>query len=189
LASFDDLVDHIGDPEYLLVGIEAREGDTGVFNAQTIVMIDEISQFLEDHRHITQVRSLSKYQCTHDDAGILASDDLFEDVEALSGRPELLNDARNIMPAERLALGALISEDFKHTRILARNIYLPGENIHKVEFVNDLRAFINTHGYKEQGFNVHLSGVPVIGERFETLMQNDMAKINPLMTVVTARPI
>jgi len=184
LQAFDRLVDLFGDPNYLLVGVEAREQDRDLFNVETITMIDEISNFLEDHRHITQIRSLSEYQYTHDDNGMMATDDLFEYVEDLEQQPEILDDARGVMAAEQLALEALITPDFRHTQIVARAVYLPGENVHNVELVNELLAFIAENGYREQGFELHLSGMPVIGERFETLTQRDMAWINPVMGVV-----
>jgi len=184
LEAFDRLVDRFGDPEYLMVGIQARAGDVDVFTAKTVLMIDEISEFLEDHRYINQVRSLSNYQYTHDDGGIMATDDLFEDVENLAADPSLLNTAREVMANEKLALETLITPDFQHTRIIARAVYRPGENTHNVELTQELLAFIVQQGYREQGFELQLSGVPVIGERFETLTQSDMAWINPVMGVI-----
>lgn len=184
LIAFNDLVEKFGDPEYLLVGVPARARDADVFEAETIKMIDGLTRFLENHRHVTQVRSLSKYQYTHYDNGMLATDDLFEDVDALADEPELLKDARKVMAGEQLALETLITRDFKHTQIIARTTYLPGENHHKVELVHELQAFIEENSYLDQGYQLHLSGMPVIGERFETLTQNDMAWLNPTMMVI-----
>lgn len=184
LTSFNNLVDKFGDPEYLVVGIPARAEDEDVFTAETLRMIDEMTVFLEDHRHVTQVRSLSKYQYTHDDDGVMATDDLFEDIDALEKNPKLLDQAREIMSGEKLALETLITRDFKNTQIVARNVYLPGENTHKVELVHELQDFIAKHGYREAGHHIRLSGMPVIGERFEVLTQNDMAWINPTMGVI-----
>lgn len=182
LQIFNQLLDKFGDNEYLLVGAPARPGDQDVFTADTLQMIDQITRFLEDHRHVTQVRSLSKYQYTHNHGGLLATDDLFEDISNLTA--EDLAHARNIMQGEQLALDLLVTEDFQHTRIAARTEYRAGENDHKVAVVTELREFIDAQGFAEQGFELHLSGIPVIGERFETLTQRDMAWINPVMTVL-----
>jgi len=184
LLAFDRLVDYFGDPDYLLVGVPAREQDKDVFNAETISLIHDITRFLEDHRHITQVRSLSKYQYTHDDDGMMATDDLFEDVDTLAEQPGVLQQAREVMAGEELALGLLVTEDFQHTQIIARTVYRPGENSHNVELVQELREFIKTQGYWDKGFDIHMSGVPVVGERFETLTENDMAWLNPTMMVI-----
>ena len=74
-----------------------------------------------------------------------------------------------------------MTKDFKHARIVARMLYLPGENYQNVELLNELQQFIDEQGFRGQGFTLHLSGAPVIGERFETLTQRDMAWINPVM--------
>jgi predicted RND superfamily exporter protein len=184
LTSFNQLVEHFGDNEYLLIGIRARPGDADVFTADTVRVIAELTDFLDNHPLVTQVRSLSKYQYTHDDGGLLATDELFEDVAALNEQPEVLNNAREIMQGEQLALGSLITEDLQNTLIAARTVYRPGENNHKVEIVTDVRDFIAKQGYAQQGYTLHMSGVPVIGERFQTLTQRDMAWINPVMAVL-----
>lgn len=184
LANFDKLLDLFGDSEYLVVGIPAREQDQDVFNPETITVIDELTQFLEEHEHVTQVRSISKYQYTHNDNGLLATDDLFEDIDTLSSEPEALNSARGIMAEEQLALDTLITRDFQHTRIAARVEYIKNENDHNVKLVKDLLNFIDQQAYRERGFELRLSGVPVIGERFETLTKEDQAILNPAMAIV-----
>lgn len=184
LLAYNRLIERFGEPEHLVIGIPARAGDRDVFEAETIQMIDELSTFLEDHRHISLVRSLSKYQYTHDDEGMMATDDLFEDVDELADDPELLEAAREIMAGEKLALGKLVTTDFKHTQIVARSAYIHGENQHKVDLVNEVRDFIAEQGYAERGYTLHLSGDPYIGERFQTLTERDMAWINPTMGVI-----
>lgn len=184
LLAFNRLLERFGDPEHLVIGIPARETDKDVFEAETILMIEELSNFLEDHRHINLVRSLSKYQYTHDDAGMMATDDLFEDIDALTENPEELEHAREIMKGETLALGKLITEDFKHTQIVARSVYIHSENQHKVELVQEVQEFIAKQGYLERGYQLYISGDPFIGERFQTLTERDMAWINPTMGII-----
>jgi predicted RND superfamily exporter protein len=184
LNAFNRLLELFGDNEYLLVGVPARPQDADVFEAKTIRMIHEITQFLESHRHVTQVRSLSKYEYTHDADGMLATDPLFEYPEEISDALEDLNKAREIMRGEKLALGSLLTEDLRHTLIAARTTYRPRENNHKVEVVTELRNFIAKRDYEADGFRLHMSGVPVIGERLQTLTQRDMAWLNPLMGVL-----
>ncbi|MFT7560001.1 MAG: putative RND superfamily exporter protein [Flavobacteriales bacterium] len=184
LIAFDNLLEHFGDSEYLVVGVPTREGDVDIFSAETIRMVEEISTFLEDHEHVTQLRSLSRYQYTHDDDGMLATDDLFEDIDELSDDPSLLDKAREIMRGEILALESLVSRDFKHTRIAARVEYIKNENAHNVKLVSELVEFLEEKQYEAQGFKIKLSGVPYISERFETLTKTDQAVINPAMAVI-----
>ena len=60
LEAFYDMQDKFGDSEYMAVGIPARSGDQDVFHPETIKMIAKITEMLEDHEKVTQVRSLSK---------------------------------------------------------------------------------------------------------------------------------
>jgi len=182
LLAFNRLTDLFGDSEYLSIGLQARGQDKDVFEVDTIHLIDSITQMLEEHEVVTQVRSLSKYQYTHNDDGILATDDLFEEPDAVTLQD--LAQARLIMVNESLALDTLISKDFMQVRLLARTEYRAGDNSHKVKIVTDLVNFIKDQGFEEQGYQIHLAGVPVIGERFETLTKEDMAWINPAMALV-----
>ena len=184
LEAFYDMQEKFGDSEYMAVGIAARPGDKDVFEAETIQMIGMITEMLEDHEIVTQVRSLSKYQYTHNDNEMMATDDLFEDIDEIDETPEILEDAREIILGEKLALDNLVSSDLQHTRIVARTEYIAGENDHKVKVVTDLMNFLEEKGFKEQGYDLHLAGVQVFGERFETLSKKDQAWINPTMSLI-----
>ena len=180
LTNLEMLVDLFGDIDYLSIGIQAREGDQDVFEPETLMMIAELTEFLENHPTVTQVRSLTKYQYTHNDAGMLASDDLLWDLEDA----EVINEARQIMSEETLALGNLITEDYQHTRIVARSEYIKNEDDHKVSFAKDLEAFIAEQQYADEGFHLQLSGQAKTDEQFETLTINDSSWINPTMAGV-----
>lgn len=184
LLAFSRLQDTFGDTEYLMIGIEARIDDEDLFAVDTIKMIAEITDFLERHIHITQVRSLSKYQYTHDDDGVLATDDLFEYLDESYLSEQVLENAREVMANERLALDNIITRDFQHTRIIARVESISGENHHNIKLVNDVLAFIEENQYETQGFDLRLSGTPVFNERFETLTLKDQAVLMPAMGVM-----
>ena len=184
LKAFYEMQEMFGDSEYMAVGIEARPNDKDVFEADTIKMIAMISDMLEDHEIVTQVRSLSKYQYTHSDNNLMRTDDLFEDIDELSENPKLLEKARKIIRGEKLAIDTLVSSDLRHTRIVARTEYRVNDNEHKVKVVKDLMNFIEDNGFKDQGFDLHLAGVQVFGERFETLSKRDQAWINPTMALI-----
>ena len=51
---------------------------------------------------------------------MLVTDDLFEDIDELENDPSTLDKAREVISNEKLALGNLITNDLKHTRIVAR---------------------------------------------------------------------
>jgi len=186
LEIFKDFQDQFGDSEYLMVGLPSREQDQDIFNAETIEVIAELTEFLENHELVTQVRSLSKYQYTHDDDGLLATDYLFEYIEDLSDDPGQLDQARDIIADEEIALDMIITRDFKHSRIIARVVNIPADNDHNVKLVSDLMDFIDGQAYRESGFDLKLSGVPVVNERFETLTLKDLKISQPLVAALIA---
>ena len=115
LKAFYDMQEKFGDSEYMAVGIAARPGDKDVFEPETIKMIAMITEMLEDHEIVTQVRSLSKYQYTHNIDDMMATDDLFEDIDEIDIDPQVLDNARKIILGEKLALDNLVSSDLKNT--------------------------------------------------------------------------
>lgn len=180
LAAFNQLLDRFGDVEYLSIGIEAPADDTDLITPESLGVISELTEFLENRPEVTQVRSLSKYQYTHSGGGMLSTDTVFEDFQD----PELLAEGREILRGEEMALGSLITEDFRHTRIAARVRYEVGSNEYKMSLMGALRDFAAEQGYGERGYPLHLSGQPVFGEQFEVLSKRDQAWINPTMALV-----
>ena len=74
LVEYDRLIELFGDNEYLIVGFEAAEGVSDVFNADTLRDLARVSEFLEFHENITQLRSLTTFQYIHADADDLRTD-------------------------------------------------------------------------------------------------------------------
>ena len=184
LLAFERLQDLFGSSEYLVVGISARGTDQDIFEANTLKMIDEISTMLEDHEIVEQVRSISKYQRTYDKNGMVATDYLIEDFEDLDNQHFVIENAREIIKGEELALDSIITSDLKDTRILARTEYRANDNSHKIQVVNDLRNFIEEKGYVAKGFDLRLGGVPYIGERFETISNTEFGWMIPTQAII-----
>jgi predicted RND superfamily exporter protein len=184
LVNFEYLIDLFGDYEYLIVGIEhlAAEGD--VFNAETLTTIDEITRFFDSHRFVTQVRSLTNYQYTHADGDDLSTDYLIEDPDLLAQRPAMLAEIRAIVRDEELALGTLVSEDLRHARITARVEYRNDTAAHKVALAQEFYQFIADQGLENGPYRLHYSGYPLLSERFETLVQEDMQLLIPVMGIL-----
>ncbi|WP_375055771.1 RND family transporter [Zobellella sp. DQSA1] len=180
LLSFERLLDLFGDVEYLSVGISAPQSHRDVFNEETLYVIHELTEFLEERPEVTQVRSLTKYEYTHSTSAGLATDPLLEDL----GNPEAFQLAREIILDEPIALGQLVTEDFRHARITARVRYQVGKSDYKMSLMAALREFIDEKDYADHGYPVRLSGMPVFTEQFEVLTKRDQRWINPTMAVV-----
>ncbi|MDO3386582.1 efflux RND transporter permease subunit [Gilvimarinus sp. SDUM040013] len=179
LVAFNQLLDLFGDIEYLSVGLEAS-GTDDVFSATNLAVIQDITEFLEDQPQVTQVRSLTKYEYTHSDGAMMATDELLEDISDEYYRDQ----GRKLIGEQPMALGSLITEDLKHTRVVARVRYQVGSSDNKITLMTNLRQFLADQRYIENGINLRLSGQPVFNEQFEVLTKRDQSWINPTMAVV-----
>lgn len=184
LADYDRLLDLFGDNEYLLVGIEATE-DEDIFSAEAMSALLQISDFLEFHPSVTQLRSLTTYQYLSANSFSLSTEYLIEDTPSLASDPQEIARVKDILADEDLALGTLVTEDFRHTRIAARVEYREETSEHKIELVQDLYQFVEEQGLAEaENYRLHLSGYPLVNERFETVSAEDTAFLIPIMITV-----
>lgn len=91
---------------------------------------------------------------------------------------------KTILAEEELAIGTLITEDFRHTRIAARVEYSPDSSEVKVAVTQDLYRFLEEANLESSQFALHLSGYPLVNERFETVSSEDTAVLIPIMILV-----
>jgi len=180
LVAFDQLLDLFGDVEYLSIGIETPSGQPDVFTPETLAVVDNLTRFLENRPEVTQVRSLSKYEYTHSGDGMLATDPLIED----PGDPHSLASARERIPHEPMAMGSLITEDLRHTQVVARVRYEVGASDIKMSLMSAVREHIAEQDFESQGYPLRLSGQPVFTEQFEVLTKRDQRWINPTMALI-----
>ncbi len=180
LKAFNRLLELYGDVEYLTIGVVAPKEDPDLFTPRSLEVIRELTDFLESRPEITRVRSLSKYQYTHSGDGMMATDDLIEDIHD----PDELARARDIIRNEPLALGTLITDDLRHTRVAGRMRYEVGSTKLTMSLMSALHDFIAEGNYEARGYPLHLSGPPVFTEQFEVLTKRDQSWINPTMALI-----
>ncbi len=178
--AFQNMLELFGDNEYLSIGVVASGDNQDLFQAETLDLIEEITVFLEEQEMVTQVRSLTRYQYTHDDDGLLATDYLIEEFDDEFAQEQ----ARSIIVNEPLALGTLITEDLKHTRVVGRVEYKSDTAEHKVELVNRTYDFISQPQFQNSNLEFHFSGQPVFSHEFETVTQSDSSVLNPAMALL-----
>lgn len=184
LAEYDRLLELFGDNEYLVVGFEASDTAEDIFTSDTLDDLNRITEFLEFHPAITQVRSLSNYQYIHADGDTLSTDYLIEDITTLAQDPAAIERTKVILAEEELALGVLITEDFRHTRIAARVDYREGASPHKIELVQALYRFVEEESINSEDYILHLSGYPLVNERYETVSAQDLNILIPIMVLL-----
>ncbi|MBT6058878.1 MAG: MMPL family transporter [Gammaproteobacteria bacterium] len=181
---YDNLIELFGDNEYLIVGFEATSSESDIFNADTLRDIAKVSDFLEYHEYVTQLRSITNFQFIHGDGDDLLTDFLIEDVEDLIGDASAIANTKNILNNETLALDTLITRDFRHTRIAARVEHSDETSAAKVQLVQDLYRFVGEGNLSSDSYILHLSGYPLAQERFETVSAEDIAILIPVMVAL-----
>jgi len=184
IEDYDRLLDLFGDNEYLIVGFEAAGNSEDIFQDETLAALRDVSEFLEFHPYVTQVRSLMTYQYIHANGDDLSTDYLIDDVEDLAADSAEVDRVKSILEQEDLAMGTLITEDFRHTRLAARVEYRNETSELKIELTQDLFRFVEEELEESDQYNLHLSGYPLLNERFETVSANDLALLIPIMVVV-----
>lgn len=184
LIEYDNLIELFGDNEYLIVGFEAAPGADDIFTPDTLRDIGRVSDFLEYHQHISQLRSISTFQYIHADGDDLSTDYLIDDIEELIENPGAIERVKLILNDEELALDTLITRDFRHTRIAARVEYRGDTSETKIQLVQDLYRFIEEENIASDDYILHLSGYPQVQERFETVSAEDTGVLIPIMVVV-----
>lgn len=184
LLEYDNLIELFGDNEYLIVGFEATADEADIFNADTLRDIARVSDFLEYHEYVTQLRSITNFQFIHADDDDLRTDYLIDDVEDLIGDAAAIANTKNILNSESLALDTLITRDFRHTRVAARVEYSSETSESKVQLVQDLYRFVEEENLSSDSYILHLSGYPLAQERFETVSAEDIAILIPVMVLL-----
>ena len=181
LIEFDKLEEFFGDNEYLLIGFEATGTAADVFQPETLVAMQRMSEFLEFHPYITQLRSITNFQYIHASGDDLRTDYLIEKIEDVIGNDKAIEEIKDVLRSEKLALGTLITKDFRHARISARVEYREETSEHKVELVQDLYQFVASENFESDQYVLHLSGYPLVNERFETVTAEDTGFLIPIM--------
>jgi hydrophobe/amphiphile efflux-3 (HAE3) family protein len=183
LADYEELRELFGSSQYLMIGFDASDKDS-VIDFQHLHAIHELTEFLEDHEIVTKVASLSKYQYIHASDDTLRTDDIIEDMEFLEDTDEKMQRIRTIMAGETLVHDFLITQDLKHTVVIARTIYKKGEIDHHVKLVQDTLQFIKEKKYSEKGFKLHITGIPYISDNFLTTSTSDSQTTFPIMVLL-----
>lgn len=184
LLEFDKLEEYFGDNEYLLIGFEATPGTEDIFQPETLDGIQRISDFLDFHPYVTQLRSITNFQYIHANGDDLRTDYLIEDIDEAIGDENEIAKIKTILLEEELALDTLITRDFRNVRIAARVEYRKETSAHKIELVQDLYRFVESDGFVSDQYELHLSGYPLANERFETVTAEDTSVLIPVMILL-----
>jgi len=189
LTQYQQLKDRFGDTQYLVVGVEAREGSENIFDPLTMEAIARIHEFLEEHDLVVDVTSLANYQHIVAEEDVIDTRDLIEDTENVTDLltdPETRQSLAGILSKEEIALELLVTRDLKHTLAVAETVFKKdGRTDHHVKVVNDLYTFLDIEGYADKGIAVHIFGRPFISHQFSTGSGKDQGTAYPLIFLIS----
>jgi hypothetical protein len=186
LEDFDQLVELFGDQEYLVVGVEQLTPGLDIFNPESLSVISTIAGFLDSHRFVSQTSSILSYQYTRASEDNLATELLIKDAKALAEADDPIRweELRSIVASEHLAIGSLLSQDLRHARISARVEYRSDTADHKVILVQELFEFLERTKLESERIDLHISGTPLVNERIETIIRQDLEVLLPIMGIL-----
>lgn len=185
LVKYEKLRELFGSSQYIVVGLEAREGEKTIFSKENLVVIAGIHQFLEDQEHIEKVSSLYNYQYIHSADDMLMTEDLIKDLTTLKGTADEMAAMERIMEGETLVHDYLISKDLRHTVIMAKSVYIKDQIDHQVALMDALNDYLSTLNLTERGYRIRFAGNPVISKNYLATTIKDTSTTLPLMFFLT----
>jgi predicted RND superfamily exporter protein len=172
--------------EFLTIAINKRPGDQDVFNSETLRLIRSFTEFLDEHRNVTKVRSLSRYQYMHTSSGILKIDNVIpedeDEFKQLSAKD--WTQIRAIMQKEHLSEDLIVAADYNSTIISARVIESDVNRNARLELAQDFNQYIIDNDLTNIAWDIHLLGAATINENYFRYSESDSQFIYPVMFVI-----
>ena len=182
LKDYDNFRAIFGNDDAIAISFKMQEG---VFNKDTLHVIQNITKKLWETEYIARVDSITNYQYVHADEEYpdeVIVEDFIEDIDSLS--QEDLETKRSIALEQDLIVGKLISEDAKTTMIVGRMTPKAG-NDPAVSFkLRDAVVEIIEPEVKKHGIKFYLNGGPIINTAFIEIAEHDGATFTPAVILV-----
>ena len=183
LKDYDNFRTVFGNDQAITVSFK---NDQGVFNKESLGVVDRITQKFWETEYIARVDSITNYQYVHTDPqnpDDVIVEDFIEDVESLSH--QALQEKAKIITTEDAIVGRLISKDTKTTTIVARLSPSAGEGPEVSLKLKALTEEIIRPEIEKYGYNFQLNGGPIVNSAFIEIAQADGALFTPLVLLVT----
>jgi hypothetical protein len=185
LLEYNKLKKTFGSDDYLVVGIQASKAVPDVLNADTILAIRKITDFLEEHPAINKVRSMVKYEYMFYQDDMLHVETAIPSSRDYQFPASKWDQIRTILAGEHIAHNLLFTKDLQHTLISARVIEqdkYTGAGEAKTDVSADFRAFLEREGLAQHAnYQIYLSGSATISESFFHFSMVDQSISYPIM--------
>lgn len=164
----------------VIIAVAPKKGD--IFNADTLKMINTLTERAWKVPYSTRVDSIANFQNTRSVADDLYVRDLVREGDDLDARQ--LADIKRVAETEPLLAGQLVARNGKATAVTIR-VNLPGKSIQETPevamFVRDLGEEFKTN-YPDHHF--YFSGMTMMNNAFNEASMKDMSTLTPLMYLI-----
>ncbi|MGK5094113.1 MMPL family transporter [Deltaproteobacteria bacterium TL4] len=181
LKDYKQLKSIYGDGQYLVIGLSPKEKTQQLIHPNALKIIQQLTNFLEAHKAVTKVDSLTNYRYFRAEKDALYLDKLIEDLEAPKEGSEYQKHLISLLQQQTLIQQRLISKDLHHSAIIAKAREGQGNIEAQLKLVEDVRVFLKLYDFEAQGYEVHLSGLVLINERVLTTTEDNADLTRGLM--------
>ena len=182
LKNYDNFRSIFGNDEALTISFK---NENGIFNKESLGVINRITQKLWQTQHIARVDSLTNFQYIHkskDDFDDVIVEDFISDIDSLDDKT--LKEKELIILKEDSIINRIISQDLKTTTIVARLTPNAGDDPEVSLLLNQISKDIVKSDSK-YGYEFILNGGPIVNSSFIEIAQADGALFTPLVLLIT----
>ena len=182
LKNYDNFRSIFGNDEALTISFK---NENGIFNKESLGVINRITQKLWQTQHIARVDSLTNFQYIHkskDDFDDVIVEDFISDIDSLDDKT--LKEKELIILKEDSIINRIISQDLKTTTIVARLTPNAGDDPEVSLLLNQIAKDI-VKSERKYGYEFILNGGPIVNSSFIEIAQADGALFTPLVLLIT----
>ncbi|QSZ42596.1 MMPL family transporter [Sulfurimonas aquatica] len=159
--------------------------ENGIMNPKALGVIDRLTNKLWETKNIARVDSLTNYQYVHsnpEEPDDIIVEDFFEDISSLTALE--FKQKEEIALKEDLLVNRIISSDGKTTMIVGRLTPKVGDIFGAVKEVGrTVQGYVDEES-KNNGYEFHLAGGPILNLTFSTLGKSDITTFTPIILLI-----
>ncbi len=176
LRDYRQFLHQFGSDEIIAVAF----GEEDIFTPENLALIENISNKLEQMKHVRRVISLTRAKIVYGQGHQVSFNTLYDQIPE---NPEALQAVKVKALADPFLPGTVISPDGQHTAIIAEVDHIIGEFDYKVELLSQIRHYLHEEEQRT-GKHFRIGGTSVIDDAVFHYTQEDQTRLFPVMILV-----
>ncbi len=167
----------------MMVGMKAP--GKSVLEGPAMEDVRRLTKIIEDMDGVGQVTSISNADFVRAEGDSLVVEDIVP--KTYAGTPAEIRDAKRRILSWDMYAKALVSSDFRTTQItvgINQNVKDNDAEDYKAKVYRGVQDAIRGLGLVEKGWEVHITGAPVIASLMSETMRHDLVVLIPLVILV-----